>query len=78
MGKKYMDKAVQRKHCDVMLEADYYVQNPTHTPKNFWHRFRMNNELFTKIVYGVKEYDDYFMWKKNHRIAWFHLNARFP
>jgi hypothetical protein len=49
----------------MMLEADYFADNPTHTHEDFWRRFRMNKELFMRIVYGVREYDDYFKCKKD-------------
>jgi hypothetical protein len=55
---------MQRMQGDVMLEADSFDDNPTHTPKDFRRCFRMNKE-FMKIVIGVRGYDDYFMCKKD-------------
>jgi hypothetical protein len=68
-GKK-MNKDWQRMQGAVMRESDYFADNAMHTPLEFWHRFRMNKELFMKIVVGVWEYDDYFCCKKRlHRIS---------
>jgi hypothetical protein len=49
-------------HRDVgamLLHSDYFVDDATNTPKEFQRRFRMNKDLFMKIVQGVREYDDY-------------------
>ncbi|XP_071678596.1 uncharacterized protein [Lolium perenne] len=48
----------------MLLECDYFADDATHTPKEFRHRSRMNKDLFMKIVFGVREYDNYFMSKK--------------
>jgi hypothetical protein len=48
----------------VMLEVDYFADNPIITPKEFWQLFMMNKELFMLIVMCVREYDDYFFLKK--------------
>jgi hypothetical protein len=40
----------------MLLDADYFNDNMTHSPKEFRRRFRMKKELFLKIVYGVREY----------------------
>jgi hypothetical protein len=53
----------------MLLDADYFNDDATHSPKEFQHRFRMNKELFLKIVYGVREYDNYFMAKQDCKIA---------
>jgi hypothetical protein len=47
----------------MLLECDYFADDATHSPKEFWRRFRMNKDLFLKIVFGVREYGDYFMSK---------------
>ncbi|KAK1612433.1 hypothetical protein QYE76_036106 [Lolium multiflorum] len=49
----------------MLLDADYFNDDATHSPKEFWRRFRMNKELFLKIIHGVKEYDKYFMAKQD-------------
>jgi uncharacterized short protein YbdD (DUF466 family) len=36
-----------------------------HTSLEFRRRFRINKELFMKIVVGVREYDEYFRCKKD-------------
>ena len=53
-----------------MLDTDYFADAATHMPKDFRRRFRMNKELFMKIVFGVREYDDYFMCKKDCTGLW--------
>ncbi|XP_071677217.1 uncharacterized protein [Lolium perenne] len=47
------------------FDADYFNDDATHSPKKFRRRFRMNEELFLKIVLVVREYDKYFMAKKD-------------
>jgi hypothetical protein len=49
----------------MLLDADYFNDDATHSPKEFRRRFRMNKDLFLKIVHGVREYDTYFMTKKD-------------
>ncbi|XP_071685171.1 uncharacterized protein [Lolium perenne] len=49
----------------MLLDADYFNNDATHLPKEFWRWFRMNKELFLKIVHGVREYDKYFMAKQD-------------
>jgi hypothetical protein len=39
--------------CAMILEADYFFDNPTHTPKGFRRRFWTNIVFFKKIVYGL-------------------------
>ncbi|XP_071680385.1 uncharacterized protein [Lolium perenne] len=46
------------------LDADYFAGEATHSPKEFRHRFRINKDLFMKIVFGVGEYVDYFKIKQ--------------
>jgi hypothetical protein len=48
----------------LMLETNYFVDDTTHTNKEFQHLFRVNKEMFMRTVYGVMEYDDYFMCKE--------------
>ncbi|XP_071685217.1 uncharacterized protein [Lolium perenne] len=52
------------------LDADYFNDDATHSSKKFRRRFRMNKELFLKIVHGVREYDKYFMAKKDCTGLW--------
>jgi hypothetical protein len=54
----------------LLLHSDYFADNTINTPKEFrWH-FRMNKDLFMKIVQGVREYDDYFKYKKDCTRKW--------
>ncbi|KAK1694446.1 hypothetical protein QYE76_011143 [Lolium multiflorum] len=60
-------------HCqagEMVLDADYFNDDATHSPKEFRRRFRMKKDLFMKIVYGVREYDDYFMAKQDCTGLW--------
>ncbi|KAK1631078.1 hypothetical protein QYE76_005393 [Lolium multiflorum] len=54
----------------MLLDADYFNDDVTHSPKEFRRRFRMNKDLFLKIVHGVEEYDTYFMAKKDCTGLW--------
>ncbi|XP_071677155.1 uncharacterized protein [Lolium perenne] len=54
----------------MLLDADYFNDDTTHSPKEFRRRFRMNKALFLKIVHGVREYDTYFMAKKDCTGLW--------
>jgi hypothetical protein len=44
------NKDIQRIQGVVMLETDYFADNPTHIAKDFQRLFGMNKELFIKIV----------------------------
>jgi hypothetical protein len=48
-----------------MLEDDWFRDNPTQRLKTFRHCFRMNEELFLKIVHGLRDYEDYFVCKRD-------------
>jgi hypothetical protein len=54
----------------LLLYSDYFADNAINTPKKFRRRFRMNKDLFIKIVQGVREYDDYFKYKKDCTRKW--------
>jgi hypothetical protein len=54
----------------LLLYFDYFTDNAINTPKEFRRWFRMNKELFIKIVQGVREYDDYFKYKKDCTGKW--------
>jgi hypothetical protein len=54
----------------LLLYSDYFADYAINTPKEFRRRFRMNKELFMKIVQGVREYDDYFKYKKDGTRKW--------
>jgi hypothetical protein len=44
----------------MLLYSDYFVNDASNTPTEFRQRFRINKDLFMKIVQGVREYNDYF------------------
>jgi hypothetical protein len=54
----------------LLLYSDYFADNAINTPKEFYRRFRMNKDLFIKIVQGMREYDDYFKYKKDCTGKW--------
>jgi hypothetical protein len=54
----------------VLLYSDYFAENAINTPKKFCRQFRMNKELFMKIVQDVREYDDYLKYKKDCTEKW--------
>ena len=62
---KAKNKERHREAGAMLLETDYFADDATNTPKEFRRRFRMNKGLFMKIVFGVREYDDYFTQKKD-------------
>uniref|UniRef100_A0ACD5Y6L6 Uncharacterized protein n=1 Tax=Avena sativa TaxID=4498 RepID=A0ACD5Y6L6_AVESA len=50
-------------HC--MLHVDYFVDDPLHGEVLFQRHFRMNRKLSMKIVMSIREFDDYFICKKD-------------
>jgi ElaB/YqjD/DUF883 family membrane-anchored ribosome-binding protein len=59
------NKAIQQMHVVVvMLATDYFVDNPTHTPKVLWQHLRMTKKLFMTIVIGARNYGYYLIQKK--------------
>jgi hypothetical protein len=49
------------RHCQagaMLLECYYFAADASLSPKKFRRRFRMNKNLFMKIVFGVREYSD--------------------
>jgi hypothetical protein len=49
----------------LLMYSDYFADNAINTSKEFRRCFRMNKDLFMKIVQGVREYDEYFKYKKD-------------
>ncbi|XP_071681768.1 uncharacterized protein [Lolium perenne] len=54
----------------MLLDADYFNDDATHSSKEFQRRFRMNKELFLKIDHSVRDYDKYFMAKQDCTGLW--------
>ena len=48
-----------------MLYADYFADQPLHGEDVFRRRFRMSRKLFLKIVHAIREFDPYFLCKKD-------------
>jgi hypothetical protein len=67
---KAPNKDRSRNASALLLYSDYFADNAINTPKEFRRHFRMNKELFMKIVQGVREYDDYFKYKKDYTRKW--------
>jgi hypothetical protein len=74
LGGSVRGKAPNKDHnrnADALLLYYYYfADNAINTPKEFCRYFRMNKDLFMKIVQGVREYDDYFKYKKDCTGKW--------
>jgi hypothetical protein len=68
--RKEPNKDHHRQASALFLDFDYFVDTATSSPKEFWHHFRMSKELFMWIVFGIIEYDDYFMCKKDSTKLW--------
>jgi hypothetical protein len=63
--RKAPNKNHQRDAGALLLYSNYFADNAINTSKEFRRQFRMNQELLIKIVQGVREYDDYFKYKKD-------------
>jgi hypothetical protein len=50
----------------LLFDSYYFAEDAANTPKKFWYSFRMNKQTFMKIVFGVREYDNKFMWKPDY------------
>ena len=48
-----------------LLWDEYFSDTPANLPHEFRRRFRMNREVFRRIVHGVRDYDDYFELKRD-------------
>jgi hypothetical protein len=53
---KASNKNHNRDDGALLLYSDYFADNAINTPTEFRRRFRMNKELFMKIVQGVREF----------------------
>jgi hypothetical protein len=67
---KMGNKERHRQAGALLLDSNYFADDATHTPKDFLRWFRMNKDLFMLIVFGVREYDDYFMCKQDCTGLW--------
>jgi hypothetical protein len=54
----------------MLLHSDYFADDASNTPKEFRRRFRIDKDLFMKIVQGLREYDDNFKYKKDCTGKW--------
>jgi hypothetical protein len=63
---KAPNKNHQRDAGALLMYSAYFADDAKNTPKEFRRRFRMNKDLFMKIVQCVREYDDYFKYKKDY------------
>ena len=77
-GSKKRMAANKERHREagaLLLDTDYFAENATQTAKDFRRRFRMNKDLFMKIVFGFRKYDNYFMCKKDCTDKWGFLSV---
>ena len=54
-------------HClegYCMLYSDYFADAPLHGERTFRRRYRMSRKLFLRIVNSIREFDNYFICKK--------------
>ena len=58
-------KKRQRMEGHAMLYADYFADDAPYDAKDFRRRYRMSKDLFFKILHGVREFDPYFVMKKD-------------
>src|SRR4051812_10406842 len=58
-------KARQRIKGYCLLYADYFADEPLHGEAMFGCRFRMSRKLFLKIMHVIREFDLYFVCKKD-------------
>ena len=58
-------KKRQRLEGHAMLFSDYFADDSTYDEKDFRRRYRMNKEVFFKLLHGVRGYDEYFVYKKD-------------
>jgi hypothetical protein len=63
---KALNKDRHRQADALLLDSDYFADDATHTPKDFRRLFRINKNLFMKILFRVREYDTYFMCKQEN------------
>jgi hypothetical protein len=54
----------------MLLDVDYFADDATHSSKEVRCQFKMNKDLVMKIVFFVKEYDDYLMIKQDCTGLW--------
>ncbi|XP_059671055.1 uncharacterized protein LOC132316595 [Cornus florida] len=60
--KRYIHRDQEGSHYQLM--KDYFNENCIYPPEYFHRRFRMQRELFLRILNDVKAYDNYFVQKK--------------
>ena len=48
-----------------MLYSDYFADAPLHGDKVFRRRYRMSQKLFLRIVNAIREFNSYFICKKD-------------
>ncbi|XP_059639723.1 uncharacterized protein LOC132282118 [Cornus florida] len=61
--KRYIHRNQKGSHYQLI--KDYFDESCTYPPEYFHKRFRMQQELFLRILNDVKAYDDYFVQKKD-------------
>ncbi|XP_062162007.1 uncharacterized protein LOC133869045 [Alnus glutinosa] len=62
-GRMFIDRNSLQGHLRLFL--DYFADSPVYPPKIFRRRFWMHRHLFCRILSKVKEYDPYFVQRRN-------------
>jgi hypothetical protein len=60
------NKPRQRLEGYCILYVDYFADDPLHGEVVFRRHFRMSQKLFLDIVYSVRRFDNYFIYKKDY------------
>lgn len=68
VGHKVVNR--DRKQGQERLEKDYFVEDPVYDSKTFRRRFRMNRDLFVKIVDAVEQHDSWFKYRQDCTRTW--------
>jgi hypothetical protein len=68
--RKVPNKNRQRDVGALLLHSNYFSDDAINTPKKFRRHFRMNKDLFMKIVQGMRECGDYFKYKQDCIRKW--------
>jgi hypothetical protein len=68
--RKVPNKNRQRDAGTLLLHSNYFADGAINTPNEFHRCFRTNKDMFMKIVQDVREYNDYFKYKKDFIEKW--------
>ncbi|XP_073353866.1 uncharacterized protein [Aegilops tauschii subsp. strangulata] len=63
--RRHKSKRRHRIEGYCLLYADYFTDAPVHGEKVFWRHYQMSRKLFLRIVNAIREFDSYFICKKD-------------